>query len=228
MNARLRIYCIILAVAYVFILAFSIYDGSKSFIEEVKDGYNKGRQEKMNDKVTYSPIYYSIKLEPKEGYGSFPETEQNITTNNPIGYKIQTISAKTHYDNSHNIPAYLKVAEVIILLFGFFLFFGYIYIPFAFFSILRKVTKGDIMNNAIIKKSYIIGSILILSSLLEIAFATTQTAMAKHVMLFENYNIVYDFGFSTYSAFLLGLVIFIFAETLRMSLKMKEEQDLTI
>lgn len=222
MNARLKTYCIILTVAYAFILVFSIYDGSKDFLEGFQNGMNDHTSDHQYTTYPY------IKLEPIESYDSFPEAMQNLTTNDSLECKIQTISAKIYNSNAIEIPAYLRIIEALILIPGLFILIGYIYIPFAFFSIVRKVTKGEFMNNEIIRKSYIIGSVLILSSFLEIAFASIQTAMVKHIVQFENYNIVYDFGFSTYSAFLLGLVIFIFAETLRISLKMKEEQDLTI
>lgn len=224
MNARLKTYCIILAVTYAFILAFSLYEGSKLFIEGVKEGMSSM---KHKDSEYFYKSFPYIKLEPKDGYNSFPETKQNLITEKNISGKILTMSVATE-DPIHHIPTYLKVMEIVLILFAFILLIGYIYIPFAFFSIIRKVTKGEFMNSKIITKSYIIGSILILSSILDILYSIIQTATVKHVVQFESYNIIYDFGFSTYSAFLLGLVIFIFAETLRMSLKMKEEQDLTI
>ena len=95
-----------------------------------------------------------------------------------------------------------------------------------FFRVIRAASKGNLIDLKVIKRIRKIGIILILFYIADILANTIDTLKAEYLVHFENYNFFIDFsGFGT---LILGIVTLLLAEILHMTLKMKEEQDLTI
>lgn len=222
MNAKLKIYCIILAVTYFGIIIYSMFDGYKDFTL----GFKQGIDSKISDS-TNTTIFTYIDVKPTNGYYSFPDEGKNLLTDKPIKTEISSINI--HYqDITPEVPMYLYILRDIILFAIFFLILGILYIPFAFFSIIKSVTKGRVMEYQVVRKANAIGWILVTYSVAETAFTYIESLIAKAQIKIEDYEIVYNFGFSHYALFILGMVTLILAEILRESLKIKEEQELTI
>ena len=215
MNLKIKIYCILLTIVYIAIIVNSAYQGSADFME----GFKKGRNKDLS-----SEIYY-LNLEPKEGKYAFHEQIKNEKDNQYILAEANKyyIKTNTSYDS---IPSALKVIKLTCFVFMVILVSGLLFSPVLFFSIIYSITKNRIITSSLILRTRVLGWILLLFSILDILYTINETMIQRSIMEIENYQIV--MGQPDYMMLVLGLVILILAEILKMSLKIKEEQDLTI
>lgn len=215
MNFKIKVYCILLTIVYLVITASSIYYGSSDFIA----GFEKG-----TDRNFSTEIYY-LNLEPEKGKYSFDETARNEKTGQIIPIEAKSCIIKT--DSSYGaIPAGLKTIKVTCMAFIVVLAFCLLFSPILFFSIIYSITKNRIITKSLILRSRVLGWLMISFSVIEIISTINETYILRHIVKLENYQIV--MGQQDYMMLVLGLVILILAEILKVSLKMKEEQDLTI
>lgn len=215
MNLKIKIYCILLTVVYVVIIVNSAYQGRADFMEGFKQGVNKD----------FSSEVYSLNLEPKDGKYTFPEQLKNEKNNLYISVEANKylIKTNTSYDT---VPSGLKIIKLVSIVFIAFLAFSLLFSPILFFSIIYSITKNRIITSSLILRTKVLGWLLVLFSIIEIFYTINETMILQNIINVENYEIV--MGQPDYMMLVLGLVILILAEILKMSLKIKEEQDLTI
>lgn len=215
MNLKIKIYCILLTIVYIVIIANSAYQGRADFMEGFKNGRNKN----------YTSEVYHLNLEPKEGKYTFHERLKNEKNNQYITAEanIYTVRDDASYSS---IPPGLKAMKLICIVFIAILGFGLLFSPLLFFSIIYSMTKNRIITSSLILRARVLGWLMMLFSIIEIIYTVNQTMILHKIMEFENYDIV--MGQPDYMMLVLGLVTLILAEILKVSLKMKEEQDLTI
>lgn len=222
MNTRIKTYIIILAIAYIGIIAYTLYDSSKEFVL----GFNDGVESKTLGKQRDTRFLF-IDVKPIGDYYSFPNQENNLRSGKPVKTEISSMNFSLE-NETIDTPVYLNILQGVLYFVALIIIIGLIYIPFAYFSIIKSITRGQLMDKRVVRKSSKIGWILIMYSFLEVAIKLVETQIARTQIQLKDYEIVYHFGFSYYALFILGLIILILSEILRESLKLKEEQELTI
>lgn len=198
------------------IIANSAYQGSADFMEGFKKGANKD----------FSYEVYYLNLKPKEGKYTFHEQLKNEKDSQYISAEANRYLIKTN--SSYNtIPSGLKIIKLVCIVFITILaFISLLFSPILFFSIIYSITKNRIITSSLILRAKVLGWILLLFSIIAILYTINETMILRSIMEIENYQIVMEQP--DYMMLVLGLVILILAEILKMSLKIKEEQDLTI
>lgn len=215
MNLKIKIYCILLTIVYMVIIANSAYQGSADFME----GFKKGASKDFS-----SEVYY-LNLKPKEGKYTFHEQLKNEKDSQYISAEANRYLIKTN-SPYNSIPSGLKIIKLVCIVFIVILAFSLLFSPILFFSIIYSITKNRIITSSLILRARVLGWILLLFSIIDILYTINETMILRSIMEIENYQIV--MGQPDYMMLVLGLVILILAEILKMSLKIKEEQDLTI
>ena len=222
MNSKIKIYSIIIAVVYVCVISYTMYESCNDIVHSYKQSLKSGSNAEIK------PIRFMVvDVVPTNGSFTFPNSEENLLTGEKIAIETNSLKIRL-YDDSDNVPTYLHIIQMSLYILALILFIGLIYIPFAYFGIVKSIGKGEFMSRKTVKKTNRIGFILISCSILEILLQFVDTKIAQSQVQLPNYEIVGQIGFSQYAFFIMGMVILILAEILRESLRMKEEQELTI
>lgn len=215
MNLKIKIYCILLTIVYIVIIVNSAYQGSADFMEGFKNGKDRN----------YTSEIYDLNLEPKDGKYTFQEQIKNEKDNQYVSAEVRSYLIKTNTSYS-SIPSGLKIIKLVCIVSIVFLVLGLLFSPILFFSIIYSITKNRIITSSLVLRTRVLGWLLILFSIIDIIYTINNTMILSEIIKIENYEIV--MGQPDYMMLVLGLVILILAEILKMSLKIKEEQDLTI
>ncbi|PXV69069.1 Protein of unknown function (DUF2975) [Dysgonomonas alginatilytica] len=219
MNKRIKIFCLILSIIYVSVVIYSIFDVADSFIA----GYKQGQEEAKDSSKNIQTLH--LKLKPIEGGYVYPEKVVNTLTGQEM--KAEIGEYKIKFDNSENpLPVHLKVFRGIIIFLAVVILAGLIYLPFLFFSIIKSGTKGKMLEHKTIRKIQQIGYLLIIYYIINVVICLSDFMIAKHAVALEKYRFIIDF--SDFGFLFLGLVTLLLAEILKVSVQLKEEQDLTI
>lgn len=216
MEKKIKLYSIVLALVYFSMLIFSFYEGIDDFIT----GYKMGREGKRNIEI------HHFKVTPEAGDYSFPEEIKNLKTGKLVDAepKEYIVQMQAPYESHSALSYSIKITQSIM---AFFFIFIFIRIPILFFNTIRSVIKGEILMIKNIKRIAAIGWFLIAYYVLDLTLYNIGEAyIAQQLVQIEGYNITFSFSDST--ALILGIVTLLFAEILKLSLRMKEEQDLTI
>lgn len=217
MENKIKLYSIVLAIAYFGMLIFSIYQGADDFMA----GFKLGRQ----GKATNWEIH-NVKVKPTAGNYSYPEALKNLKNGQVINAEAKefVISMPVSSSEHSTMSSTVKILQ---LIFAFVFLFIFIRIPILFFTIIRSILKGSILDKKTIKQIATIAWLLIgyyaLSLLL---YNIGEVCISQQLLQLENYEIISDYSDTT--VLILGMVTLLFAEILKLSLRMKEEQDLTI
>ncbi|HEY6914490.1 MAG TPA: DUF2975 domain-containing protein, partial [Paludibacter sp.] len=106
------------------------------------------------------------------------------------------------------------------------LVFG-IWIPFLVVKIIRSLQHSEVFDRNNLKRINRIGIILLITGLLGTATQAINTFSAQTIVNLSHYNFSYSKTIEFYPI-IMGVVILIMNEILRIGTEMKEEQDLTI
>ena len=119
MNLKLKVYCILLTIVYVVIIANSAYQGRADFKEGLKAGSNRD----------FTSEIYSLNLEPKDGKYAFGEQLENEKNNQYVSAEINKYTIKTNpsYDS---VPSGLKMLKLICMVLMVILVFGFSFTVF--------------------------------------------------------------------------------------------------
>lgn len=215
MNLKIKIYCVLLTIAYVAIIANSMYHGSSDF----QEGFKQGRH-KQN-----FPMHLYMRVEPTDGKYSFPDKIVNIKDGKTLPATVNQYIVN-HEESNASISTGFKVVRLICIVLTAVLAFGLLFSPLLFFSIIYSISKNRIITKSLILRSRALGWLIVIFSIVDIIYVVNETLISRSLVELSNYNIV--MGQPEYMMLVLGLVILILAEILKVSLKMKEEQDLTI
>lgn len=219
MNRKIKIYSIVLAVIYVSMITYHVFKG----VDDFKAGFEMGKSGAETDK--HLEIYH-FRVEPVKGRYTFPSAVMNLLTNKPMN--IEASEYKVKLSATDNIiPKWISILNVLKTIFSLFVLIILIYIPVLFFSVIRSATKDRIIDGKVIGKIKRIGWLLIGFFIYDfVFFKLLEPITARYIIQFKDYNIVSDF--SDLTVLILGLVTLIMGEILNISLRLKEDQELTI
>ncbi|MDR3220348.1 MAG: DUF2975 domain-containing protein [Dysgonamonadaceae bacterium] len=227
MNTRLKIICILFGVSYLFLIGQVIYNEViPEFVAGFKEGVKSVAKQHTGDETKESlPELYSFYVKPLSGSFTFPTPLKNLKTGKLVNAETNTF--KIVLNTPVKLPGWIAIAKIIYKLSAFLILFFLIYIPILVYKLTRSIIQNVLFDEINVKRIRRIGySILVLFGLLVFS-SLVCTAEAKNVFSFEDYKIVHSLGVDYY-LLLIGLITLLFAEILKISHKMKEEQDLTI
>jgi len=229
MNTRLKIICILFGIIYFYIVCASIIDiipnSTSSLKEGFKEGYKKGynfdKKYDYDSKGVETVFFYA---KPEAGYHSFPSSVTNLKTGNLIQTENKYFYAKI---DTSQASKWIKIGRIIFVLTGIPLFFVLIFIPIQIYRVISSIVKNDIFNPQNIKRIRRIGYCLLYIFAVIIFGNFLFTFQARELIEMENYRVIFKID-EEYYYLLFALVTLMFAEILKISHSMKEEQDLTI
>jgi len=216
MNTRFKIICVLFGIAYLYFIGVIFIQGIPDMKAGFTDSYNSERM-KMKTIQFY--------VNPASGEYSFPYSVLNLKTGSKILAEFPLV--KTKVDTSQS-PRWISVVLLIFsLIFAFPLLFVIVFIPLQIFKVIRSVVKNEIFDARNVTRIRRIGYSLLFIFGTEMFFNIITTIEARALVSLENYRIVFKME-DELSTLLFALVTFMFAEILKISHAMKEEQDLTI
>lgn len=229
MNTRLKIICILFGIIYFYFVGISIIEG----IPDAKAGYKQGsenahRQFNEKNRNAYDEteqtelVFFQVK--PLAGFRTFPDSILNLKTGNPIRVELPTVIAEI---NTSQLPQWIKTGYIALLLLSFPMLIAVVFIPIQIYRVIRSVVKNEIFNPRNITRIRWIGYCLLFISATGIYASFIDTAKARALVQMEDYQVIFKMG-EEYYWLLFAVVTFLFAEILKISHTMKEEQDLTI
>lgn len=220
MNKNIKIYSILLSIVYVCLVVFHIANAIDPFMVGFRDGMNDANE----NRGYIGTSVFHVEVAPKAG--------------------VYTFASPIAIDNQMSIPVELQQVKVrvpldsVVLPSGYAFFTGLraflalvllgvlLYIPFLFFSTSYMVNKGQIYDAKVLRRLKRLGWIVVGYFFLTASLDFVQTYFDKQLVAITNYDVIY--ATPDFVILLLGLVIVFLSEVLKMSLFMKEEQDLTI
>lgn len=217
MNTRIKIYCVLLAICYIGIFVNTFYND----FDEIKDSFMQGVNSHENRTTTLS-----LWLEPHNN------NDLNLVLHNKIsgGALVgKAYRSKVWVDvPTKDVPTYLFAIEIACMVVGIFIIIAFFAFPILFFNVIYNVTRNKTINDGSITKIRIMGWTLIVYYLMDALLNYKNIATAKHIINLENFNLS-GINLESNLIFLsLGFVTLLLAEIAKVSLKLKEEQDLTI
>jgi len=221
MEKKIKLYSIILALVYFSLVIYSFYQGLESF----QAGFNMGRESAMDISKSSLEIHH-FKVKPVDGAYTYPELITNTKTGEQIKAETREYAVLMNAPfSSHSTLSF--IIKILQLLFSFVFIFIFFCIPVLFFKTIRSIIKGNILNKGNIRRISALSWLLIGYYLLNLLlYNMGETYITKQLLQLDNYEVVSDY--SDMTALILGIVTLLFAEILKLSLRMKEEQDLTI
>jgi hypothetical protein len=233
MNTRLKIICILFGVAYLFIIGeFIINEAISSFKAGLSDEEPEVKNINTEDDSSgvdsstdlFDSFYFYVK--PKAGKNSYPTSMLNKKTEELVQAEAEILSVKIRKQEV-KIPTWLVVARVFQIISAFVIFFFLIYIPILVYKVIRSIIQNKIFDNIIVKRIRRIGYSILITFGSLVYFSSVSTIGAKILIDLEDYKIVFSLN-EEYSLLLMGLMTLLFAEILKISHTIKEENDLTI
>jgi hypothetical protein len=226
MNTRLKIICVLFGIAYFYFVGATIIDEFPSFIS----GFNEGQRSVRNfdtrnnhDETDRTETVY-FNLKPISGYYTFPSSMINLKTGNPVRAELSQFIAKV---DKTQLPPKIKIGYTILFLLTFPLFFVIIFIPIQTYRVIRSIVKNGIFNPQNVNRIRWIGYCLLYFFIVGIYAQFISVAEARALVDLEDYHIVFKVD-GEYYWLLFALVTLLFAEIMKISHTIKEEQDLTI
>ncbi len=234
MNARLKVICILFSIAYLFAIG-------QYFLEHVTVDINAGHnnaEEQSESEVDAGDdksgvqasaelnVTYDFGIKPVKGIGPLSTTLVNRKTGNPVDLEISEVSAKSEILKSasgrvmfvRNLGLFFHILIVVII----------IYIPALSFRTVRSINRNVIFDVKNIRRIRRIGYALLVGFVSMMMSECLSSIAIREIFEFENFEIPFSFPEANTMFLLFGLVVLLFAEILKISVKMKEEQDLTV
>jgi hypothetical protein len=217
MNTRLKIICILFGLAYSFIIGESIVtDLYPSFVA----GWNSGGSA---NKDNSTDIYFHA--EPVAGLWSFPTSVLNVKTGEMVSSESNNFHVRVA--NPLQLPLWITIANIILLIIGFFILALAVYIPIQAYKVIRSIVQNEIFDTKNVSRIRRIGYLLLIYFFYGLCWNFKSTIEARTLVHLENYKIVFTME-EEYIFLLIGFIVLLFAELLKMSHQMKVEQDFTI
>jgi len=219
MERKIKIYSVILAVVYFAMIIYGLCSGMESFKAGFDMGMNSSKDKKLLE-------IHHFKVKPQNGAYTHPEKVLNLKSGDFIQMEAREYTALISVPpGSHSMMSF--IIRIVQMFCSFIFLFILLFIPVLFFKMIRSVVKGDILNNKNIKRITIIGWLLLIYYVMNVfLYNIGEAYITKQVLELENYKIVCDF--SDMTVLILSIVALLFAEILKFSQRLKEEQELTI
>lgn len=221
MNKRLKIISILFGLAYLFIIAQTIYtEIVPTFEASFMEGWNSVDD---NNHKNYETCHF--KAIPKNGRYAYPSSILNLKTNTLAPVDVMEFYIKV--ENPPRLPVWLYIANGFNIFFSFVFLFLIIYIPVQAYKVIASVVKKDIFDLNNIRRLRMIGYSLLITFILVMIMGYIWTMTSRSLVELEDYKILFSVS-EEYFYLLFGLIVLLFAEVLKISHKMKEEVDLTV
>jgi len=227
MDKRLKIISITFGVVYVIIIGGVIYNAMADFWFGFKRGFESVQIDKETKTIhSISSLgYFYLKLTPTEGSRSFPDVMLNQLDGMPMKVEIENMVVGLS-NAKELLPKGTVPIDIIMFTMAFFALFLMLFVPVQTFRIVYSITKDKIFNADNIRKLRFIGYALLTFFTADVIFNFLHYWIAARVIQVEGY--VLRMSWDNATLVLLGLVVLMFAEVLKVSVRMKEEQDLTV
>lgn len=219
MKNRIKIYAIALLVIYSVITIVGIVRG----FEEGAASFMQGAKDARSDEY-FCDETFDLLITPKKGGHSFAEKYEGVNGN---VYASEPVLIRTYVETSaRDMPTSLLVFYVGFGLLMIYILFVLVYIPILFCFIIRDVLVKDVFESSLIGNIRLMGWLLLSVAAIYNVFVISRYFIAKQMIEFSDYDILFP-GIET-NPLILGVIALFIAEVLKMSKKMKEDQELTI
>ena len=216
---RIKTLCVVLLIVFF----GSVYQGAiLPFIEGVRYGmtiakYQLNHKEKTDD-------FFLLDVVSKN-YNYLEEPETNLRTGEKVLIHPNNITVIMQL--LLDKPIWWKVLHVIYSLFSFFILILAIWVPFLVVRIVKSLQNSEVFDRKNLKRIQRIGVILLTVGVLSSIFQAINVYSAQSMVDLSHYRFSYA-KVIDFSPIIMGVVILIMNEILRIGIEIKEEQDLTI
>ena len=227
MDRRLKIMTIALSAIYLIIIGSFIHREIADFVYGLKLGIKMSHESIVTGRMPSPSAIgtFFVSLKPENGFRTFPTTFRNQIDRKPMKAEIETMVVEVSELIKHRTKGSLAV-DICSLFLSFIVLFVMTAIPIQSFRILRSVTVDKIFDLSNIRKMRFIGYALLAFYIANFTLNYLQYRIAASVVEIDGYKLQIDWGNT--SLILLGFVVLMFAEILKISVQMKEEHDLTV
>ena len=216
---RIKTLCVVLLIVFF----GSVYQGAiLPFIEGVRYGmtiakYQLDHKEKTDD-------FFLLDVVSKN-YNYLEEPETNLRTGEKV--LIHPNNITVIMQSLLDKPIWWKVLHVVYSLFSFFILILAIWFPFLVVRIVKSLQNSEVFDRKNLKRIQRIGVILLTVGVLSSIFQAINVYSAQSMVDLSHYRFSYA-KVIDFSPIIMGVVILIMNEILRIGIEIKEEQDLTI
>ena len=217
MDKRLKIITIILGVIYAVILIKYTVVFGQGFRVGFNEGFERTRHETRGAHVHMTRTL-NLSLNSEKNLDLSPVAV-------PMEANIQSMSVRVSY-NREDVPQGLLRAENLTLFLIFVSLFVAIFVPILVFRIVHSITKSKFFDPINIKRLRKVGYALLMLYVAYLVINYINYKIGTYIICLDTYSLQMDWGNVILA--LLGLVVLMFAEVLKISVRLKEEQDLTV
>lgn len=216
---RIKSLCIILLI----IFFASLYQGAVvPFIDGIKYGYAIAQYETNSKKTTDDFLLMDVVA---KNVNYMESTEMNEKTGTPVLIRPNNISVLVH--SLPEKPIWWMALQVIYgILIVSSLVLG-VWIPFLVVKILQSLQHSEVFDRINMKRINRIGLILVAMGIVGSIIQFINVISAQYMVDLTHYSFSYDKVFD-FNTLIMGVVILIMNEVLKIAIVIKEEQDLTI
>ncbi|MBN2766071.1 MAG: DUF2975 domain-containing protein [Paludibacteraceae bacterium] len=216
---RLKSLCIVLLI----IFFGSLYQGAvMPFIEGLKYGLAIARYE--SDTQTQTEEFLLMDVVPKiDDY--MEVSEMNLKTGEQVLVRPTTLSVIAQ--NLPDKPLWWMILQSLYALLTLGLLVLGVWIPFLVVKILKSLQNSDVFDRVNLVRINRIGIILLAMGIAGSLIQFLSIFLAQYMVDLTHYEFSYA-RVIDFNALIMGVVILIMNEVLRISIEIKEEQDLTI
>lgn len=216
---RLKTLCIVLLIVFF----GSLYQGAViPFIEGLKYGLAIASYE--SDTQLKTEEFLLMDVVPKTN--KFMEIpEMNLKTGEQLIIRPNTISVIAN--SMSEIPLWWRILQSFYALLTLGLLILGVWIPFLVVKIIRSLQNSDVFDRINLVRINRIGIILLAMGIAGTVIQYINIFMAKYMVDLVQYEFSYS-RVIDFNALIMGVVILIMNEVLRIAIEIKEEQDLTI
>ena len=201
----------------------SLYQGTViPFVEGIKYGITIAKYEIDSQKETDDFLLMDV---VSKDINYMESNEINLKTGDKALIKPNNISIIVHA--LPNKPIWWVALQTIFGLTSLSLLVLGVMIPFLVVKILRSLQHSEVFDRINLSRIHRIGLILLFIGIGGTLIQTINVISAQYVVDLENYHFTYS-KVIDFNAIIMGVVILIMNEVLRIAIEIKEEQDLTI
>jgi len=227
MDRRLKIITIAISIVYVASIGRYIYHEMADFVYGAQLGAKAAfKMTETGEMPTLSTIgTFFLSLKPENGLRTFPSTMHNRLNGKLMKTEIEQMVVELT-DVKDRLPRGTVVADICSIFLSLIALFVLALIPVQTFRVVRSITKDKIFDPTNIHKLRSIGYAMLAFYIATFVVNFFHYRIATHVVHVDGYSLQMDWGNIT--LVLLAFVVLMFAEVLKVSVQLKEEQDLTV
>lgn len=216
---RLKTLCVVLLI----IFFGSLFQGAvMPFIEGLKFGLSIARYESDNLKDTDEFLLIDV---VSKNHNFIENKEVNLKTGEPIMVQLSTVSIIIN--SLLNKPVWWKILQSFYAILTLGVLILGIWIPFLVVRILKSLQNSEVFDRANLARINRIGVILLLVGIVGTVIQVINIYSAQYMVELVNYKFSYAKAVD-FNAIIMGVIVLIMNEVLKISIEIKEEQDLTI